>query len=72
MEGLTIKSMENEITMRASDHQLQMPLYVFNWGKMDAKNANDVEKTGNTFLLDKKIESYVSSTPTTCQMKRPS
>lgn len=72
MEGLTIKSMENEVTMRASDHQLQTPLYVFSWAKIDAKNPNDVEKTGNTFSLVKKLESYVSSTPTTCQMKRPS
>jgi branched-chain amino acid transport system substrate-binding protein len=72
MEGLTIKSLDNEISMRASDHQLQMPLYVFSWAKADAKNTINVENTGNTFVLDKKIESYVSSTPTTCQMKRPS
>ena len=58
--------------MRAADHQLQMPLYVFNWAKKDAKNTSEVEKTGNTFVLDKKIEPYVASTPTTCQMKRPS
>jgi branched-chain amino acid transport system substrate-binding protein len=72
MEGLTIKSLDNEISMRAADHQLQMPLYVFNWAKTDAKNTIDVEKTGNTFVLQKKIEPYIASTPTTCQMKRPS
>ncbi len=71
MEGLNIKSLDEDITMRAADHQLQAPLYVFTWGKGDAKTTN-LEGTTNTFLQDKKIESYVASTPTTCQMKRPS
>jgi branched-chain amino acid transport system substrate-binding protein len=72
MEGLTITSLGNEITMRAADHQLQMPLYVFSWGKVHtAHSPNEVEKTGNTWVLDRKIEAFVASTPTSCQMKRP-
>ena len=72
MEGITIKSYSGEITMRASDHQLQQPLYLAKWAKMDAKNNYNVENTGNTFVHLKTFEPYVSSTPTSCQMKRPS
>ncbi len=38
---------------------------------MDAKNNYNVEGTGLTFVHAKTFEPYVSSTPTTCQMKRP-
>lgn len=72
MEGLSFKSLTGDVTMRASDHQLQQPLYLATWNKMDAKNNINVEKTGNTWTLEKTFETYVSSTPTTCQMKRPS
>jgi len=71
MEGLSFRSFTGDVTMRASDHQLQKPLYVASWNKVDAKNPLDVEKTGNTWTLDKAFGSYVASTPTTCQMKRP-
>ena len=72
MEGLTVKSYSGDITMRATDHQLQQTLYFVKWGKMDAKNNYNVEGTGNTFIMLKAFEPYVSSTPTSCQMKRPS
>jgi len=39
---------------------------------MDAKNSYDVEKTGMTFVPVKAFDAYVASTPTSCQMKRPS
>ena len=71
MEGITVKSYSGDITMRASDHQLQQPLYLAKWAKMDAKNNYNVENTGHTFKLVKTFEPYVSSTPTSCQMKRP-
>lgn len=72
LEGLTLKSFSGEITMRAADHQLQQPLYLATWNKVDAKNNYDVEGTGNTFVHTKTFESFVSSTPTSCQMVRPS
>ncbi len=72
MEGLSVKSYNGEITMRKTDHQLQQPLYLVKWAKMDAKNNYEVEGTGHTFTLMKTFEPYVTSTPTTCQMKRPS
>ena len=72
MEGLSVKSFSGEITMRASDHQLQQTLYLASWAKADKKNPAVREGTGNTWVAEKVFEPYVSSTPTTCQMKRPS
>jgi len=72
MEGLKFKSFNGEVEMRKSDHQLQQPLFIARWAPLDAKNTYDVEKTGMTFVPVKAFDSYVSSTPTSCQMKRPS
>jgi len=73
MENLTVKSYSGDITMRAADHQLQQPLYLVKWTKLDGKaNTYSVENTGLTFSHLKTFEPYVSSTPTSCQMKRPS
>jgi len=71
MEGLTVRSYAGDITMRAGDHQLQQPLFFATWQKTDAKQGYNVEGTGNTFALTKMYPAYVSSTPTSCQMKRP-
>jgi branched-chain amino acid transport system substrate-binding protein len=71
MEGLTVRSYSGDITMRASDHQLQQPLYQATWQGKDAKAPYDVEGTGYTFALARTFESYVSTTPTSCQMQRP-
>jgi branched-chain amino acid transport system substrate-binding protein len=70
-EGLTVKSFSGDITMRATDHQLQQTLYATVWKKKDSKNSYDVENTGMTWAPEKVFEPYVSSTPTSCQMKRP-
>ncbi len=72
MEGLTVKSFSGDITMRAADHQLQQTLYAAVWQKKDAKNSYDVEGTGMTWAPERVFEPFVSSTPTSCQMKRPS
>ncbi len=71
MEGLAVKGFPGEVVMRKSDHQLQMPLYISEWRKADAKSPYSVENTGFNFQMVKEIPSYVSSTPTSCQMKRP-
>jgi branched-chain amino acid transport system substrate-binding protein len=71
LEGLTSKSFNGEIEMRKTDHQLQQPLYISVWQKADAKNPYNVENTGMTLAPVKEFPSYVSSTPTSCQMKRP-
>ena len=72
MSGLKFKGFNGESEMRKSDHQMQQGLYVSKWQKVDAKNPYSVEKTGYTFAPVKYIESYVASTPTSCQMKVPS
>ena len=70
MEGLTFKSFAGDVQMRASDHQLQQTMFITKWQK--AKQGEySVEKTGYTFVPIKQMDPYVSSTPTSCQMKRP-
>ncbi|MFN3885437.1 MAG: branched-chain amino acid ABC transporter substrate-binding protein [Aquabacterium sp.] len=72
MEGMKFKSFNGDVEMRKSDHQLQQPLYIARWQKIDAKNTYNVEGTGMTFSPVKSFDAFVSSTPTSCQMKRPS
>ena len=73
MEGMKWKSeFGGEVEMRKSDHQLQQPLYIGKWEKTDAKNPHDLENTGMTLVKAAEYPNYVSSTPTSCQMKRPS
>jgi branched-chain amino acid transport system substrate-binding protein len=72
MEGLKWKSeFGGDVEMRRSDHQLQQPLYISVWQKTDAKHPYSVENTGMTFAQVTEFPNYISSTPTSCQMKRP-
>ncbi|MEO7116037.1 MAG: branched-chain amino acid ABC transporter substrate-binding protein [Caldimonas sp.] len=73
MEGLKWKSsVAGDVEMRKSDHQLQQPLYIGEWEKADKQSPNDLENTGMTLRKVAEYPNYVSSTPTSCQMKRPS
>jgi branched-chain amino acid transport system substrate-binding protein len=71
LEGLKFNSFNGEVEMRKSDHQLQQPLYMTVWQKAGGKYTYSPENTGMTLVPVKEYPSYVSSTPTTCQMKRP-
>ncbi len=71
LEGMKFKSFNGEVEMRKTDHQLQQPLFISVWQKVDAKNPTSVENTGMTFAPVKQYDAYVASTPTSCQMKRP-
>jgi branched-chain amino acid transport system substrate-binding protein len=71
MEDLEFNSFAGNVKMRAADHQLQQTMFISHWQKVDAKNNYNVENTGYTFVPVKQLEPYVSSTPTSCQMKRP-
>jgi branched-chain amino acid transport system substrate-binding protein len=71
LEGLRFKSFNGDVEMRKADHQLQQGLFVTVWKKADAKAPYSVENTGYNFQPIKAYESYVASTPTSCQMKRP-
>ena len=72
MEGMKFKSFNGEVEMRKADHQLQQGLYITRWEKASDKYPLDSENTGHTFVPVKYFEPYVASTPTSCQMKRPS
>jgi branched-chain amino acid transport system substrate-binding protein len=72
LEGLRVDSFNGEVEMRKFDHQLQQPLYMTVWQKADKKYPYSPENTGMTLVPLKEYPNYVSSTPTSCQMKRPS
>jgi len=72
LEGLKVKSVfGGEVEMRKTDHQLQQPLYMTVWEKASAKYPYSPENTGMTLAPVAEYPSFVSSTPTSCQMKRP-
>jgi branched-chain amino acid transport system substrate-binding protein len=66
-----VKSFNGDVEMRKTDHQLQQPLYLSVWQKAEGKYSYSPENTGMTLVPVKEFPSYVSSTPTSCQMKRP-
>jgi branched-chain amino acid transport system substrate-binding protein len=72
LEGLKYKSPVGEIEMRKTDHQLQAPLFLGVWAKQGSKGVKyDAENTGYGFRSEVVWDAYVSSQPTSCQMKRP-
>lgn len=71
LEGLTVKSFNGDITMRADDHQIQQGLYISTWAKPDDKNSYNVENTGFTWAIEKFYDPASVSTPNACTMKRP-
>jgi len=71
MSGLKFAGLNGETEMRKTDHQLQQPMYISEWTKATPKNPYSVENTGFNFAEVRAIPSFVASTPTSCQMKRP-
>ena len=72
MEGLKVQSLNGEVEMRATDHQAQQSVYISSWQKVDGKTVKyDQENTGYGWRTEAKLDSYVASQPTSCQMKRP-
>ncbi len=72
LEGIRVQSFNGEVEIRKADHQLQQPLYMTVWQKAGGKFPYSPENTGMTLAPVKEYPNYVSSTPTSCQMKRPS
>ena len=73
LEGMTYKSPLGEVKMRKTDHQLEAPLYLGMWAKQGSKGVkHDSENTGYGFRTEAVWDAYISSQPTSCQMKRPS
>ena len=72
LESINFKSLNGDVSMRKMDHQLQQPLYIATWVKTNGKDVLfDQENTGLGWKTDVKIDSYVASQPSSCQMKRP-
>jgi branched-chain amino acid transport system substrate-binding protein len=73
LEGLRFKSFNGEVEARKTDHQLQQGLFISVWQKAGNTPVTNysVENTGFQFAPVKAYDAYVSSTPTSCQMKRP-
>ena len=73
MEGMKIDEDAGEVSMRADNHQLIQPLFISTYTKVDGKDVKfDVERTGNGFKTDRRIEGKDTIMPTTCKMNRPS
>jgi branched-chain amino acid transport system substrate-binding protein len=71
MAGLKVPNFNGEVEMRKTDHQLQQPLFISVWQKADSKFPYSPENTGMTLAPVKEYPSFIASTPTSCQMKRP-
>lgn len=72
LESMKVKSLNGEVEMRKTDHQLQQPLYIANWTKVNGKDVKyDQENTGYGWKTEQKLDTYLASQPTSCQMKRP-
>ena len=72
MEGLKVNNPVGETVMRKNDHQLQQPLYIATWVKTNGKDVKyDQENTGFGWKTNQKVDSFVASQPSSCEMKRP-
>jgi len=72
LEGMKFEGDSGEVMMRADNHQLIQPLYVSTYSKVDGKEVKlDIERTGNGFKTDRRVEGKDTVMPTTCKMDRP-
>jgi branched-chain amino acid transport system substrate-binding protein len=71
LEGLRMNGITGEIEMRATDHQLQQPLFISVFTRAGGAVRYDSEGTGFGFRTEKTIPAWVAATPTSCQMQRP-
>jgi branched-chain amino acid transport system substrate-binding protein len=69
---MKINGPAGEVSMRADNHQLIQPLFISTYSKADGKDVKfDVERTGNGFKTDRRIEAKDTAQATTCKMTRP-
>ena len=59
----------DKVTMRKSDHQLQMPIRMF--VHTDKNIEFDTDHSGFGLLAETTVSAKKASTPTTCKMQRP-
>lgn len=72
MEDMEFPGAYGEVKMRKDDHQLQQGLFMSRWSKVSDALPYSQENTGFAFQPVKYYSLEEASTPTTCQMKRPS
>ncbi|WP_084824937.1 branched-chain amino acid ABC transporter substrate-binding protein [Lampropedia cohaerens] len=72
MEGLEFPGATGQLQMRAEDHQLQQGLFITRWSTVSQEFPYSQEDTGMDFQPVRFYDRQQASTPTTCQMKRPS
>jgi branched-chain amino acid transport system substrate-binding protein len=72
LEGMKMRALSGEVEMRALDHQLQGPLFITTWAKVNGKDVRfDQNDMGYGWKVERTIEPYVAAQPTSCQMQRP-
>ena len=72
MEGMKATSLNGDIEMRKSDHQLLQSMTISTWTKTNNDDVKyDQENTGYGWKSNQKIDAAATSQPSTCQMKRP-
>jgi branched-chain amino acid transport system substrate-binding protein len=71
LSGLKFKNWNGDVEIRKLDHQMQQPLQITVWQKAGGKFPKVAEKTNMTLAPIQDFPSYIASTPTSCQMKRP-
>jgi branched-chain amino acid transport system substrate-binding protein len=72
LEGMKFEGDTGEVMMRADNHQIVQPLFISTYSKVDGKDVKfDVERTGNGFKTDRRIEGKDTVMATTCKMQRP-
>jgi len=72
MSGLAFDSLVGPVVMRAQDHQLDMPIYIDTWGKMDGATVKlDQDGSGFGWRMVHVAPREQTAMPTVCQMKRP-
>jgi branched-chain amino acid transport system substrate-binding protein len=72
MEGMKMQGMSGEMEIRKSDHQMQAPLFVTSWTQLNGKDVKyDQNDTGYGWKVERSIDAYIASQPTSCAMTRP-
>jgi branched-chain amino acid transport system substrate-binding protein len=70
LEGMSYTTYWGDVvTMRAVDHQLQMPIRIF--VHTDKNIEFDIDHSGYGLLTESTVSAHMASTPTTCKMQRP-
>jgi len=70
LEGMSYTTTWGDVvTMRPSDHQLQMPIRIFVHTNKGIQS--DLDNSGYGLLTESTVSAHVASTPTTCKMQRP-